>query len=33
MLPDAVKPNVYIAVRLPSDTILVLEIVPNTYVT
>ncbi len=32
MLQDAVRPNAYIALRLPSDALTVLEIVPNTYV-
>ena len=32
MLPDAVRSDVHIAVRLPSEVLLVLEVVPNTYV-
>ena len=32
MIPGAVKPNVRVAVRLPSEALLVLEVVPNTYV-
>lgn len=27
-----ILPNVYVALRLPSDTLKVLQIVPNTYV-
>ena len=32
MLPNAVKPNAHVVVRLPSEVLLVLEVVPNTYV-
>ena len=32
-MPDLIRPLTYVALRLPSDSLLVLEVVPNTYVT
>lgn len=32
VMPDLIRPLTYVALRLPSDSLLVLEVVPNTYV-
>ena len=29
---ETIQPDAYVAVRLPSDTLKVLKVVPNTYV-